>query len=171
MTTAALKDGTPITIRPIRAEDEPLMVTFHRMLSPGSVYSRYFEFLQLEQRTAHERLARLCFIDYGREMALVAEHRSRATGEREIIGVGRLIKLSAPGSAEFAVVVGDPWQRRGLGTLLLDLLVKVGRDEGLAGISGAILPDNVAMRRVARKAGFQLRHPPGENTFLAEILL
>jgi acetyltransferase len=171
VTQAKLKDGTPVTIRPIRPEDEPLMVKFHRILSPTSVYSRYFEFLQFEQRIAHERLARLSFIDYDREMAFVAEHKARGAGGREVIGVGRLIKLAGTNSAEFAVVVGDPWQNRGLGLMLLNLLVRFGRDERLGLISGEILSDNTAMKHVSARAGFRLRHPPGESVIRAELEL
>ncbi len=76
-----MKDGTPVTIRPIRPEDEPLMVKFHETLSERSVYMRYFQPLKLSTRTAHERLTRICFIDYDREMALVAERRHPAGGE------------------------------------------------------------------------------------------
>jgi len=166
---AKLKDGTAITVRPIRPEDEPLIVAFHGLLSPTTVYSRYFEFLQYEQRIAHERLARLSFIDYDREMALVAERRTRGEAGREIIGVGRLIKLSGTNAAEFALVVGDPWQGRGLGLMLLNLLVRFGRDERLGLISGDILPDNAAMKHVAQRAGFRLVHPPGESIVRAEL--
>src|SRR6185503_15897865 len=88
-----LKNGTSVTIRPIRPEDEPLMVKFHQTLSERSVYYRYFTPLRVEQRVAHERLARLCFIDYEREMALVVEHKNPKTDAREILGVGRLSKL------------------------------------------------------------------------------
>ena len=80
----------PITIRPIRPEDEPLMVRFHETLSEQSVYMRYFHMLGLTQRIAHERLTRICFIDYDREMALVAERQDPESGEREIMGVARL---------------------------------------------------------------------------------
>ena len=84
---AALKDGAPITVRPIRAEDEPLMVRFHEGLSVRTVYNRYFHMLNLDQRVAHERLTAICFIDYDREMALVAERRHPETGEPEILAV------------------------------------------------------------------------------------
>ena len=69
-----LKDGTPVIIRPIRPEDEPFMVKFHESLSERTVYLRYFDPLKLSVRTSHERLARICFIDYAREIILVAEH-------------------------------------------------------------------------------------------------
>ena len=65
--------ASKVTIRPIRPEDEPLMIEFHKKLSERSVYLRYFQPLKLTQRTAHERLTRICFIDYDREMALVVE--------------------------------------------------------------------------------------------------
>ena len=88
-----MKDGGHVTIRPIRPEDEPLMVRFHETLSERSVYLRYFHLMNLEQRTTHERLTRICFIDYDREMALVAVRRNPETGESEILGVGRLMKI------------------------------------------------------------------------------
>src|SRR5262249_57285738 len=75
-----LKDGTEVTLRPIRPEDEPLIVALHRSLSEESVYLRYFHGIKLSQRVSHERLIRICFIDYDREMALVADQRDRATG-------------------------------------------------------------------------------------------
>ena len=68
-----MKDGAEVLIRPIRPEDEPMMVKFHETLSERSVYLRYFHLMNLSQRIAHERLTRICFIDYDREMALVAE--------------------------------------------------------------------------------------------------
>src|SRR5208337_4613946 len=79
-----MKDGKEVVIRPIRPEDEPLMITFHEKLSERSVYLRYFQPLKLTQRTAHERLTRICFIDYNREMALVAEHKNEV-GEPELL--------------------------------------------------------------------------------------
>jgi acetyltransferase len=82
-----LKGGEEVQIRPIRPEDEPLMVKFHQKLSERTVYMRYFQPLKLSQRTAHERLTRICFVDYDREMALVTVRRGD-DGEPEIIAVG-----------------------------------------------------------------------------------
>jgi acetyltransferase len=151
-----LKDGTSVTIRPIRPEDEPLAVQFHKSLSEQSVYFRYFHLMKLSQRIAHERLARLCFIDYDREMALVVDYKNPATGEREIMAVGRLSKSHSASEAEFALLVSDPFQRLGLGTELLRRLVEIGRDEGIKRITADILPENVAMQRVCEKLGFRL---------------
>src|SRR5437879_11349827 len=88
-----LKGGIEVTIRPIRAEDEPLMVKFHETLSDRTVYLRYFSSLSLAARTAHERLVRICFSDYEREMVLVAECRGPQTGKQHILAVGRLTSL------------------------------------------------------------------------------
>ncbi len=108
-----MRDSNPVTIRPIRPEDEPAMVRFHETLSERSVYLRYFHLMNLEQRTQHERLTRICFIDYDREMALVAERRSPETGESEILGVGRMMKIHGTTEAEVAVLISDKWQGRG----------------------------------------------------------
>ncbi len=166
-----LKDGTPVTVRPIRPEDESLMVRFHQTLSERSVYYRYFMPLRVEQRIAHERLSRLCFIDYDREMALIVEHKSPNTGEREILAVGRLSKQHGANEAEFAIVISDQWQNRGLGTQLLNRLVQIGRDEQLERITATILPDNREMQHVCRKVGFEVRHAAGEGECKAEIVL
>jgi acetyltransferase len=110
-----LHDGTAVLIRPIRPEDEPLLVEFHHTLSEQSVYQRYFHPFPLSERIAHERLTRIAFINYEREMALVAERRDEAY-KPHIIGVGRLIKLRGGKEAEFAILISDEYQHQGLGT-------------------------------------------------------
>ena len=101
-----LKDGTPVTIRPIRPEDEPLMVKFHRTLSERSVYLRYFCSLSLSNRVEHERLVRICFGSYDRGFALVADREDPETGQHEVLGVGRFSAINR-GEAEAAVLVSD----------------------------------------------------------------
>ena len=165
-----LKDGTPVTIRPIRPEDEPAMARFHQTLSDRSVYLRYFSPLKLDQRIAHERLSRLCFVDYDREVALVVEHRDKGNAS-EIVGVGRLIRLHSVNEAEFALVVSDEWQGQGIGTELLRRLVQIGHDEKLERITATILPDNGEMQRVARKAGFTVTQRQRAGECFAEIVL
>jgi acetyltransferase len=85
-----------VTIRPIRPEDEPLMVKFHETLSERSVYYRYFQALKLSRCVAHEQLTRACFIDYDRDMALVADYENLETGTHEILALGQLSSLSDP---------------------------------------------------------------------------
>jgi acetyltransferase len=150
-----LRDETFVNIRPIRPEDEPLMAIFHSGLSEHSVYMRYFHALQLSQRVAHERLTRICFIDYDREMVLIAVRREP---ERKIIGVGRLSKLIGSDEAEFAILIDDEHQGEGLGTELLRRLLQVAEDEQDIGtVMAYMLPENVAMRRVVEKLGFDLK--------------
>src|SRR5439155_25247390 len=95
--------------------------------------------LKLSRRVYHERLIRTCFADYDREIPLVADHADPQARRHEILAIGRLNKLHGRREAEFAVVVGDRWQHLGLGTRLLELLVQVGRVEGLSRLSGQIL--------------------------------
>jgi len=152
-----MRDGSQITIRPIRPEDEPLMVKFHETLSDRSVYLRYFFSLSLSRRTAHERLLRICFGDYDREMALVAERTDPATGERQIMGVGRMSKLHQGNEAEVAVLVSDRFQKLGLGYELLRRIVQVARDEKLTQVSAEMLTDNYAMQIIMKRVGFKVR--------------
>jgi acetyltransferase len=166
-----LNNGTPITIRPIRPEDEPLMVEFHKTLSEESVYFRYFHMIKLSQRITHERLTRICFIDYDREMALVAEYQNPETEKREILAVGRLSKLHGSNAAEFAMLVSDKFQYQGLGTELLRRLLEVGKNERSCCIYADILADNSGMQRVCEKLGFQITNTSDTTVLRAEIKL
>ncbi len=152
-----MKDGHQVTIRPIRPEDEPLIAKFHETLSDRSVYLRYFCSLSLSRRVEHERLLRICFGDYDREMALVAEHTDPGTGERRIIGVGRMNKLHSRNEAEVAALVTDKYQKMGLGHELLRRVVQIARDEKVSQVSAEMLPDNIAMQAVFRRLGFLIR--------------
>jgi acetyltransferase len=164
-----MSDGTEVVIRPIRPEDEPLMVWFHQTLSERSVYLRYFQQLQLAQRVSHERLTRICFVDYNREMALVAEKQNGRNGQPEIIAVGRLSKLHLAEEGEVAFLVSDQYQHHGVGTELLQRLIQVGRDEKLRRILAYMLPENRAMQRVCEKLGFRLRPVPEEPLIVGEL--
>jgi acetyltransferase len=163
-----MKDGATVTIRPIRPEDEPTMARFHETLSERSVYLRYFHLMNLSQRVSHERLTRICFIDYDREMALVAEKRN-AAGEREILGVGRLTKIHGTNDAECAVLVSDRAQGRGLGKELLARLTMVGREEKIDRLVADILPDNRDVMRICEKLGFTLKHSLEDEVVKAEF--
>jgi acetyltransferase len=166
-----MKDGKTVTIRPIRPEDEPAMVKFHETLSERSVYLRYFHLMNLEQRVSHERLMRTCFIDYDREMALVAVWHNPETGESEILGVSRLTKVHGASEGEVAVVVSDRWQGKGLGKELLARLLTVGAREKLDKLVADILPDNRDVMRICEKLGFTLKHSLEDEVVRAEFKL
>ena len=161
------KNKLPIFIRPIKPEDEPQMVKFHETLSEESVYNRYFSALKLSQRITHERLTRICFNDYDREIALVAELKAPKGEEKKILGVGRLSKQHGKSEAEFAVLINDEWQRQGLGYELLRRLIEIGRNEKLTQIKGQILAENHPMQHICRKAGFKVVHDSESNLFNA----
>jgi acetyltransferase len=164
------KDGKKVNIRPIRPEDEPIMVSFHEGLSERSVYLRYFSPLKLQQRVDHTRLVRICFNDYDREIALVAELKD-GNGKSQIIGVARLSKLHSTNAAEFAVVVTDQWQRKGLGTELTKRLVQIAKHEKLDRLIAYTLRENKDMQHMCRKVGFQVRTPVGESECIIEMKL
>ncbi|AKG20575.1 bifunctional acetate--CoA ligase family protein/GNAT family N-acetyltransferase [Calothrix sp. 336/3] len=164
-----MPDGTEVIIRPIRPEDEPLMIQFHKTLSEESVYFRYFHLIKLSQRIAHERLTRLCFIDYDREMALVVDYFNPQTQKHEILAVGRLSKLHGTQEAEFAIIVSDRCQCRGLGSELLGRLLQLGRSEYLTRISAEILAENTGMQRICQKFGFRINRTSDISVMKAEI--
>ncbi len=152
-----MKDGRPVLIRPIRPEDEPLMVKFHETLSDRSVYLRFFHMENLSARVAHERLIQKCFIDYDREMALVADFQDPNTSEHEILAVGRLTKVPGKKNGEVAVLVSDRQQKKGLGSELVRRLIEVARDEKLERIAANILPENTSMRSIADRFNFRVQ--------------
>lgn len=158
------RDGT--TIRPIRPEDEPLIIAFHEMVSDYSIYLRYFHTIKYSTRISHERLTRICFNDYDREIALVAE---ATAPEPKIIGVCRLTQKHGLPEAEFAMLVADPYQGQGFGTELLRRLIEVARSEGLTRLTGEILAENDGMQHLCRRVGFQLK-PTTETGILAATL-
>lgn len=164
-----LKDGAYVYIRPIRPEDEPAMVKFHERLSDRSVYLRYFQPLKLSQRVAHERLTRICFIDYDREMALVVEKTNPVTSEKHIIAVGRLSKLHGINEAECAVLIDDEYQHQGLGTELYRRALQVARNEKLSRVSSTMLVENREMRNICQKLGFEVHIDMEDQTAHAWI--
>jgi acetyltransferase len=163
-----MKNGEQILLRPIRPEDEPLMVKFHESLSDQSVYLRYFHMEKLSTRIAHERLIRKCFIDYDREMALVADRVATDTGQHEILAVGRLTRIGGR-EAEIAVLVTDRLQRTGLGTELMKRLIQVARDEKMERIVANFLIENVTLRAIAERLGFVIE-PSEDPECLAAVL-
>lgn len=162
--------GTEITFRSIQPEDEPLLLEFHKTLSDQSVHLRYFGTVTLRQRTMHDRLRCHCAIDYTREFGVLAE-RTDENDRHQVLGIARLFKSPERDEAEFAIVISDSWQGKGLGTYLLKLLVLVGRQSRLQRIAGRILADNTAMTRVSRKAGFSVTFNVSSGEWLAELQL
>jgi acetyltransferase len=166
-----MRDGTEVSLRPIRPDDEPRMAQFHQTLSGRSVYMRYFYSLSLSSRVAHERLVRICHVDGEREVAFVVDCTDKKTGQQQILGVGRLIRLDAQDEAEVAVLVSDQHQKQGLGTELLRRLIQIARDQKLHRLSGELLRDNLAMQVIVRRLGFRFRLCPAGASIPAVLEL
>ncbi len=143
-----------ISIRSIRPDDENKIRNFHRGLSAQSVYSRYLKTYELSERTTHERLTRICFIDYDREMALVA--LTQNSGDESIVAVARLKKNLARTRGELSVIVVDSRQRQGLGFELIQRLIRIAQEESLRGVWASLSSENRAMRSIFEKLGFSI---------------
>ena len=144
------------------------MARFHRTISERSVYFRYLHLIGLSQRIAHERLTRVCFIDYARDMALVAEQHDDLNPP-VILAVGRLMRIRGANEAEFAILVADAVQRQGLGAELLRRLVQIGRDQKLARIVASIDLDNRDMQIVSERIGFTVSYDRHEDLMKARL--
>jgi acetyltransferase len=145
------------------------LVRFHEKLSERSVYLRYFYPFKLSQRIAHERLTRISFIDYDREMALVAVRQS-ANAEAEVLAVARAAKRYGADEAEMAALVRDEVQHQGLGSELYRRLIAFARAEGLKSVFCTLLRENREMKAICERLGFSLRDQGG-GTLLAELPL
>ena len=156
-----MKDGSEVTIRPIRPEDEPLMVAFHHTLSDASVYLRYFQIQKLDSRIAHENLIRRCCVDYDREIALVVDrtqspnvHARNPRRRTPHAPLGRE-------EAELGVLVADRCQGSGLGRELVAHLIQIARAEKIHTIVAHILTENAPMLALARH--FHFTSVPGSD--------
>ena len=148
-----MKNGSDVMIRPIRAEDEQLMINFHKHLSDRSVYLRYLSPMVLSDRVTHERLARVCHCDYAREIALVVE--TDIDGQNNIIAVGRISKLKGEDEeARISLLVNDKYQGQGIGLELVNRLIKAARHEKIKRIISIMSQENSSMQRLCRRAGF-----------------
>ncbi|MBX2844218.1 MAG: bifunctional acetate--CoA ligase family protein/GNAT family N-acetyltransferase [Flammeovirgaceae bacterium] len=152
-----MRNGTDINIRPIRPEDEPLFINFHKTLSNESVYLRYFHQASFDYRVSHERLSRICFVDYDREIALVAVTEEQNHDDEKILGVGRIVKSRVLNEAEFSVTISDNMHGMGLGTELIRRIVEISKLEKIDKLLADILIGNQAMVAIVKKFGFETK--------------
>lgn len=164
-----LNDDTSIIIRPIRPEDEFLMITFLKQLSKKSILNRYLKAYNYDELIAKERLIRICCNDYDREIAIVAELKNG--GKSEILGTARLIK--APGTKEggIALIVKDKWQGKKIGSKLLEHLIYISKGEKLHHIEAQVLKDNKAMIAICQKLDFKISPVQGKDYLLARYTI
>ncbi|MFN2349300.1 MAG: GNAT family N-acetyltransferase [Thioalkalivibrio sp.] len=153
-----LADGTPITVRPMRPEDAQIEQAFVRGLSEQS---RYFRFMQTLHELTPQMLVRFTQIDYDREMAFIAvvDHE----GTELQVAVVRYTAYPDQRSCEFALVVADDWQHRGIGTHLMQSLMQVARAKGLTLMEGEVMAGNSNMLALMKRLGFTSRAQPGDE--------
>jgi acetyltransferase len=163
-----MRDGMEVVVRPIRPEDEPMMVKFHQTISDHSFYMRHARKLEFTERSAHERLMKICFTDYAREIVLVVE-RKGADGAPELLAVARLNRYHGMSEGEIGLLISDKFQHLGLGTELLGRLIEVGRQEGLTRIHASMLPDNAEMQHLCAKRGFRMAPLPDGSLVKGEL--
>jgi acetyltransferase len=164
--TARLRDGTEIHLRAIKPEDEPAWQDLIRRSSTESLWKR---FRYLFKEATHEMASRFCFVDYDRELALCAEvmHEERPL----LVAVARLVADPDHQEADYGVLVADEFQRRGLGRLLTEKCIEIGRGWGLARIFGETTADNSRMLRIFRQLGFEFDKPVDPQIVLARLEL
>ena len=147
-----LRNGQEVLIRPIKPEDELLLVGLFKSFSKETMRSRFFQY---PREISHPILARYCNIDYNKEVIIVAELVDNH--ERLIVGMTSVIIEPDGESGELDIVVGDPWQNMGLGTILFHYIIKISRDRGLRRIFAEILTENTRMLNMCRKNGFTVK--------------
>ena len=138
-----LRDGTPVRLRPIRADDGPALVALFGRLSERTIYQRFFS---VRRSLPAEWVHLFTHVDYDKRMAIVAE-RDTENGP-EVVGVVRYDVTEPPDTAEIAVVVEDAWQRQGLGTILLHEIMRAGEARGIRTFRVDVLAENRAMLRL-----------------------
>ncbi len=161
VTARKLKDGTPVVLRPIKPEDEPM---WHELLGGCSPESIWFRFSYLFRETTHEMATRYCFIDYDREIGIVAEVEEE--GQRKLIGVGRLVAYMDHQTAEYAVIVVDRWQGHGLGSLLTDYCIEVAGRWGVKSLVAETFKSNSRALAMFRNRGFEMDAEKEEDVVL-----
>jgi acetyltransferase len=159
-----LKDQSLVTIRPIKPEDETLILEFLTDLSDITLKKqRYLEVFKYDELLKRKRLISFCFDDYDHEITLVVEN-----DEKEILAVGRITKFYDENNATFALIVKDSHQGKGIGSILLQQLLKVAKSEKIEKVMVQILNDNIPMQKMCKDLGFTITNQEGKAYILAE---
>ena len=148
------RTGLPLFLRPVKISDEELIKSFLYSLSDKSIYTRYFANMMLMPHNIHDILQKYVVIDYSKEMLMLAIIERQ--GVEEIAGFGQYIIEADTHTAKAAFLVGDAWQNRGVGSVLLEHLTEIAKKEGLLGFSAMVLAENTPMLRLFERMNFQM---------------
>jgi acetyltransferase len=159
VTSLILRDGTRVKIRPIRAEDADIEQAFVRGLSDES---RYFRFMDMLRELSPQMLKQLTDIDYHNQMALIAVTESK--GRETEIAVARYVVVPGGENCEFAIVVDDDWQGKGIATPLMQSLIESARQRKLRNMIGIVLTSNHRMLHFVSRLGFHAAMDPEDPT-------
>jgi len=162
ITMRTLKNGSRVTLRPIKPEDENRFNDLFKSLSAQSVRFRFFETIK---EMSHDTLSRYCNLDYDREIAIVAQ-----LDDSRLIGVVRLILDTEAKKGEFAVMVSDSWHGQGLGSKMMDYIIAIGIDLKLETIYSDVSPENIKMLNLCGKKGFTAKSADEYSVFLSLVL-
>ncbi len=161
-----LRDGTPVLLRPMKPEDEPLVSDFLGKCSEETIFFRYFKLIK---NWTHEMLIRFTQNDYDRELGLMAI--GQPPGPEIMMGVSRMVMAADRSMAEFAVIVADPWQGKGLGPKLVERITEIAREQGVKRLQGDVLAQNQPMLEMVKRLGFSLRKDIEGGTYRVEMAL
>jgi acyl-CoA hydrolase len=164
--TVKLYDGDEVLIRPIKPDDEPMMKEMFYSFSEQTVYLRYHGSLK---SMPHNKLQVFCNVDYDTEVALIGV--AGTAGNEEVVGVGRYMTDAAKTSAEFAFVVRDDWQRKGLGTVLFNRLVEIAKSEGIRRFAADVLAENSGMLKIFHRSGLNVETSTEDGVVRVEMSL
>ena len=162
ITPANMSDGQPMTLRPIKPEDEPMWLEMLNSCSEESIRMRFFSLIS---DFTHEMAVRYCVCDYDRELALVAEVEQN--GQRKLAGVCRLISDPDHYTAEFAVIITDAWQGRGIGVALTDACLRIAKDWGIRQVVAVTLRENDRMIAIFKARKFKVTMDADHETITA----
>jgi acetyltransferase len=151
----ALPDGTALLVRPVRPDDEPLYGPFFAAVTAEDLRLRFFAPVKT---FVHTFIARFTQIDYARAMAFIAIEPS----SKNMLGVVRLHANADYDRGEFAILVRSDWKWRGLGWLLMQLIIDYARSEGIGTIEGQVLRENATMLAMCAELGFEIASDPAD---------
>ncbi|KPK33061.1 MAG: hypothetical protein AMS24_02370 [Chlamydiae bacterium SM23_39] len=161
--------NTPLVIRPIKPEDEKLLLYFFKLIFKTKEAKKFLKEIDYSEFIVKKRLIHLCFTDYNRDIVMVVEINKK--DKKAVVGIGRLNRILGSNEAEFSLIVIDKWKNKKIGTKILTTLLDIAKKEKIKKVKTFIHPENIAMKKLCQKKGFTFIFDKDKNIFYAEFLL